>query len=198
VGGALVTLSTNHLPALNDVSLGLQDESFSVVTAADGTFRVAVDAAPYALSVVPPSASGLPRYSQPVIDLTGGDKLVTVPLPEGALVFGTVTRASTDPGSGKVGAVPVPDAQVRFFYEVAAGASVADLWSTSQEATFAAAVQVAGAARTASDGTYTAVVPVLVQVDGKFGGSGPVPGENGADAGTAASFGLPDTDVDSL
>jgi hypothetical protein len=199
VGGALVTLSTNHLPALGDVSLGLQDESFSVVTAADGTFRVAVDPAPYALSVIPPAGSGLPRYSQPVIDLTGGDKLVSVPLPEGALVYGTVTRASPDTGSGKVGAIPVPDAQVRFFYEVAAGASVADLWSGSQEATFAAAVQVAGAARTLADGTYTAVVPVLVQVDGKYGGGIPTPGEaNDAGPGTAASFGLPDTDVDSL
>lgn len=189
VEGAVVTFSTNRLPSFGNVSLGLQDISFTTLTDMNGEFKVSVDPGRYALVVVPPIESGLPRYSQPVVDLSSGDSSMTIPVPEGALIYGKVTRATTK--SGKFEPVPVSNVQLKFYYYTPKGASVADMWAGAEEPTFAASVQIASTARTLADGTYTAIVPVLLNNnDGNmYGGNEETP---------ATGFGLPSTEVNPL
>ena len=191
VGGTVVTLATNRVNALMDVSQGLQEVSFTATTAADGTFTLAVDPGRYALAVAPATDSRLARYSLPDLTLAGGNQMMTVPLPEAALIHGVVTRQATDATAGAAGSMAVAGAHVQLFYNVPAGGALADVWSV-QDAALAAMVQLAGEATSDANGHFSMVVPLLLATsDGAFsdgkGGQTATPGG----LGESTTFGLP-------
>ena len=188
---AVVTLATNRVNALLDVSQGLQEVAFTATTADDGSFTLAVDPGRYALTVVPPAESRLARYSQPDLTLAGGNQVMSVPLPEAALIHGVVTRQSTDATAGAAGTTPVAGAHVQLFYDVPAGGTLANVWSV-QDAALAAMVQLAGEATSDANGHFSMVVPLLLATsDGAFsdgkGGQTATPGG----LGESTTFGLP-------
>ncbi|MBM4398386.1 MAG: hypothetical protein FJ087_22185, partial [Deltaproteobacteria bacterium] len=197
VANAVVTLVTNRVASLGSVSEALQDVSFDAVTEADGSFVVFVDPGRYALSVEPPPESGLGRFAHPDLAITDAAAVaalqVKVPLPAGVLVHGQVFRQATGTESNTPKAVPVPGARVRFFFEVPAAMSEA-VWSLRHDASFAAMLQLAGAAESDGAGRFGAVVPAIEALpigngkgvgywDGETG-MGPAPGgEPSAGAG---------------
>lgn len=174
---AVVTLQSDRITAFEGTSFSSMEFTVSAVSDADGSFNVLLDPGIYAFTAIPPQASGLARFGQPEVDLTGGDAAVTVRLVEGALVRGRVLAG----GSGE----PVFGAQVQTFFEILNGAVRPAFVGTS----YASSIQTVGSAVTGADGRFSVVVP-------DFGAEG-LGGQYGEDlpGGDAQGFGLPAVEV---
>ncbi len=174
VPGAVVTLQSERLQAFEGSPIAPREVTAGAQTDADGAFEVAVDPGVYAVTVIPPASSGLARFGQPGVDLTGGDATMTVRLRAGSLVRGQVVAA----GSGSV-----PGAKVELFLPVSRG----DAEPTFAGASFASSLQTVGSAVTDAAGRFSVVVP-----DTGVSGSETF----GPDAGEAPKgFGLPAVEV---
>ena len=184
--GAVVTLQTDQVEAFAGAQHGLQDFSVDVVTDETGGFVVFLDAGPYALTVTPPKWSGLARFSQPNIDLTGGDAQLNVALPESALVRGSVTSATDG--------AEIPGAQVQFYFT--APDKMGDAYWALDETSFAAAIQLAGSTSVSDEGIFSLVIPVLdVSEYDTDVPPGTEIGNGGGDSSAKTSYGLPAVEV---
>ena len=204
VAGAVVVVSTNRILALGDVARALQEVAFEATSDPSGAFELYLDEGRYALTVVPPGESGLARFAHPDLPFGQGNWAVTIPLPEAVLLHGQVFRL--DPSGAPE---PLASAQVSFFFDAGRYTTI---WSIEQDSSFAADVQLAGAAITDAAGRFKVVVPTIAQEGASKGGGGaiaPATGagpdtqganasyESGSDSGSNA-FGLPDVDVEPM
>lgn len=182
VAGAQVAFLTDR--ATSDLSRGAElgssrEAAFDAVTDAQGAFRVALDAGDYAVTVQPPTGSGLPRVAWPSLGVAA-DATWSLPVPEGALLRGTV-RSGAD-------GQPLSGATLRLFYPVS-NESAGQTWSLDSTS-FAEALQTVAVSRTAQDGTWDALVPLRDPGSPVYGeGNAPQPGTDG---GLPADFGTPD------
>lgn len=173
VVGAVVTLQSHRITAFEGTSLASYEVTASAVTADDGVFEMVLDPGVYAMTVIPPASTGLARFGQPEVDLSGGDAQVTVRLVGGALVRGSVLAGGTG--------TPVVGAQVQLVFAV----QQTDGAPTFVGTVFASALQTAGTATTGPGGRFAVVVPDSpTRVDL----------EDGLDNG-GARFGLPAVEV---
>ncbi len=177
VAGAVVTLQSDRVSAFEGTSLAAYEATASAVTGEDGTFEVLVDPGVYAITAIPPASSGLARFGQPEVDLTGGDAQVVVRLVRGTLLRGRVLGA----GSG----APVPDAQIQLFFDVPDKEVTPTFVGTS----YASSIQTVGSTGTDADGRFSVVVPDT-GAPGDFRDGG----ENGPGSGDTG-FGLPAVEV---
>jgi len=181
VPGAVVTFQTNRVQAFEGASSNLMDLTVTAVSDASGAFEVPVDPGVHALTVIPPAASGLARFSQPDVTLTDGDADLTVRLVPGVLVRGRLVAEATG--------APVAGAQVQFFFQTAPG--FRENWS-SISSSFAAAVQTAGVAITNAAGVYSVIVP---RGEGEPAGEAAPTGSPATNGSADVGFGLPAVEV---
>jgi len=194
VQNVAVSLITNRLLIFENLEDSLPDVSFSAVTDADGRFDMGYDPGQYAISITPSSQSGLPRFSQPNLDLSGGDKSLTIRMSDAALVKGRISD---------VQGTPVSNAQVQFFFYLPQQ-TAQSIWAL-QDNSFSSSIQVAGTCRTDADGNYALVLPVIEATEYNGDYVAPVSGADNGTDGTDASaedsgsdnvFGLPVVEVD--
>ncbi len=150
VQNVAVSLMTSRLDVFDNLSDSLPDVSFSTLTDNNGRFESGYDPGRYAVSVTPSSQSGLPRFSQPDLALSGGDKSLTIRMSPASLVKGRISDAS---------GAAVAGAQVQFFFHLPKNAADSE-WAL-QDNSFSNSIQIAGTCRTDATGAYALVLPLI-------------------------------------
>jgi hypothetical protein len=183
VSSAVVTVQTNSLFALSGEPSSAPEVSTTVVTDENGAFSVMLDPGRYAVTVVPPAGSKLARFSQPLLEVGEEDLFLKISLPKGVLVKGKVRSA--------VDGVPLPTAQVQFYFKVGAQGGYSGTWSL-QDSAFGQVVQLAGFTKSDNLGQFQVMLPPInaERSEPRFTGA-----DNG---GEPASFGLPGIEVQKM